>query len=183
MDKMFPSSNSTTAPTNQAYPLTMISFEGQQRRPNKDEQAFVDTIVVIVKGQIKSDIDFSPKLTGWLRSLAAEMLLLRAMYGEKGFWQVYERYTREYPILEPLRLLIEEQLQSNALYLPHTGGMMSEFQYEPIEWLWKDRLALGKLTTFDGDPGLGKSIIALDIAARVHVARQCPMDAPAWKGM
>lgn len=37
----------------------------------------------------------------------------------------------------------------------------------PVRWLWADRLALGKLTVLDGRPGLGKSSMTLDIAARV----------------
>jgi hypothetical protein len=28
----------------------------------------------------------------------------------------------------------------------------------PVIWLWKFRLAMGKLAIFDGDPGLGKSL-------------------------
>jgi hypothetical protein len=36
-----------------------------------------------------------------------------------------------------------------------------------ISWLWPDWLALGKLAVLDGDPGLGKSTLLLDLAARV----------------
>lgn len=35
------------------------------------------------------------------------------------------------------------------------------------EWLWPGRLPIGKLTVFDGDPGLGKSTLMLDVAAKV----------------
>lgn len=38
---------------------------------------------------------------------------------------------------------------------------------EPVYWLWPNRFALGKLTLLCGDPGLGKSILTLDMAARV----------------
>jgi len=38
---------------------------------------------------------------------------------------------------------------------------------EPITWLWPDRIAIGKLSILVGNPGLGKSTITLDIAARV----------------
>ena len=31
----------------------------------------------------------------------------------------------------------------------------------PLAWLWPGRLALGKLAILDGDPGLGKSLLAL----------------------
>ena len=34
-------------------------------------------------------------------------------------------------------------------------------------WLWANRLPIGELTLMDGDPGLGKSLVSLDLAARV----------------
>jgi len=36
----------------------------------------------------------------------------------------------------------------------------------PVRWLWPGVIPLGKLTLLAGDPGLGKSFITLDIAAR-----------------
>lgn len=36
-----------------------------------------------------------------------------------------------------------------------------------VAWLWPGRIALGKVTLLAGDPGLGKSMVTLDIAARV----------------
>jgi putative DNA primase/helicase len=35
------------------------------------------------------------------------------------------------------------------------------------EWLWPERIPLGALTAVAGDPGAGKSLFALDLAARV----------------
>jgi hypothetical protein len=43
----------------------------------------------------------------------------------------------------------------------------SEIAPERIDWLWPDRIAIGKLTCFGGDPGTGKSQIALHAAAVV----------------
>jgi AAA domain/DnaB-like helicase N terminal domain len=45
---------------------------------------------------------------------------------------------------------------------------------EEVSWLWPGRLALGKLTVLMGDAGLGKSFIALDLAARLSTGRQWP---------
>jgi len=45
--------------------------------------------------------------------------------------------------------------------------VMSEVFPENVKWLWRGRIPLAKLTIIQGDPGLGKSTIALDIAARV----------------
>jgi len=43
-----------------------------------------------------------------------------------------------------------------------------------VRWLWPGRLPLGKLTVLDGDPGLGKSALTLDLAARVSAGRPMP---------
>jgi len=48
----------------------------------------------------------------------------------------------------------------------------------PLAWLWPGRVPAAKLTLVAGDPGLGKSLLALDIAARVTRGRPWP-DAPA----
>src|SRR5262245_13040316 len=34
-------------------------------------------------------------------------------------------------------------------------------------WLWPGMIPAGKLTVLDGDPGVGKSLCAIDLAARV----------------
>ncbi len=45
---------------------------------------------------------------------------------------------------------------------------------ERVEWLWKSRIALGKLNLLDGDPGLGKSAVTIDLAARVSAGLPWP---------
>lgn len=54
---------------------------------------------------------------------------------------------------------------------------VSDVLPEPVQWLWPGRFALGKLTILAGDPGLGKSFLTLDIAARVSRGAGWP-DAP-----
>jgi len=43
-----------------------------------------------------------------------------------------------------------------------------------VRWLWPRRIALGKLTTIAGEPGLGKSQLLLDIIARVTTGNPWP---------
>lgn len=52
--------------------------------------------------------------------------------------------------------------------------LLSEVDPEPVNWLWEARIPLGKLTIQDGDPGLGKSVITIDIAARVSAGLAMP---------
>ncbi len=54
---------------------------------------------------------------------------------------------------------------------------MADVRPEPVRWLWPSRIALGKLTVIAGDPGLGKSFLTLDMAARVTKGTAWP-DAP-----
>lgn len=51
---------------------------------------------------------------------------------------------------------------------------LSDVQPEPVRWLWPGRIPLGKLTILDGDPGLGKSLLTIDLAARVSTGDPMP---------
>jgi hypothetical protein len=71
---------------------------------------------------------------------------------------------------------------SNARFLAANGPISFPLQFlraadvphRPVEWLWPGRIAIGKVTLLVGDPGLGKSLVALDIAARVSRAAPWP---------
>lgn len=52
--------------------------------------------------------------------------------------------------------------------------VVSDVPRERVEWLWHGRIPLGKMTVLDGDPGLGKSTLSLDIAARVTTGTPMP---------
>lgn len=43
----------------------------------------------------------------------------------------------------------------------------SSIEATDVTWLWQDRIALGKLTLLVGEPGLGKTFAAVDIASKV----------------
>lgn len=51
---------------------------------------------------------------------------------------------------------------------------LSAYPPAKVRWLWPDRLALGKFTLLAGDPGLGKSYLTLDLAARVSSGQPFP---------
>src|SRR3954465_10614574 len=51
---------------------------------------------------------------------------------------------------------------------------VSDLSAQPVRWLWPGRLALGKLALIEGDPGLGKSLVTLDLCARLSRGRAMP---------
>lgn len=55
---------------------------------------------------------------------------------------------------------------------------VSQLAARPVCWLWPGRLALGKLALLDGDPGLGKSLVTLDLCARLSTGRPFPDGGP-----
>src|SRR5262249_3007386 len=59
--------------------------------------------------------------------------------------------------------------------IPSARGIPSlEGAVRPVSWLWPGYLASGRLTLLDGDPGVGKSLVSLDPAARLTTGRELP---------
>ncbi|MGH7883251.1 MAG: DnaB-like helicase N-terminal domain-containing protein, partial [Candidatus Dormibacteraceae bacterium] len=75
---------------------------------------------------------------------------------------------------DPLRQLETEALGSGDPKHASQTIRISEVEREEVEWLWWQRLPLGKVVVLDGDPGLGKSTLTLDLAARVSTGGQMP---------
>ncbi len=73
---------------------------------------------------------------------------------------------------------------SASLYTvpPMDTTCLSDVEPKRVEWLWRGRIPRGKLVTFDGDPGAGKSTILADIAARVSTGESMPDGSPGIKG-
>lgn len=46
---------------------------------------------------------------------------------------------------------------------------LSDVEAVPVQWLWYPRFALGKLALLVGNPGVGKSFLSLDMAARLSI--------------
>lgn len=55
-----------------------------------------------------------------------------------------------------------------------TTRTLADVEPRPVSWLWPGRVPLGKLTIVEGDPGLGKSLVVADLAARVTTGACMP---------
>jgi hypothetical protein len=51
---------------------------------------------------------------------------------------------------------------------------LSDVQPEEVSWCWYHRAAHGKITVIDGDPGLGKSMLSIDLVACVTTGAPLP---------
>lgn len=57
---------------------------------------------------------------------------------------------------------------------PALGVLLADVRPERVSWLWPGYLPCGKLVVIDGDPGLGKSALTLDLAARLTTGQPFP---------
>ena len=58
----------------------------------------------------------------------------------------------------------------------------ADVEVRPVEWFWEGRIPLGKVTMIDGSPGLAKSMIATNLAARCTSGARMPDGKPGAKG-
>lgn len=49
-----------------------------------------------------------------------------------------------------------------------------EIKPEKVDWLWRDRVAIDFITIFAGRTGIGKSFVAMDLAARLTTGKTLP---------
>ena len=51
---------------------------------------------------------------------------------------------------------------------------MSEIELQEVKWLWKPYIPAGKITILEGDPGKGKTTLALRLAAACSTGSPMP---------
>jgi hypothetical protein len=51
---------------------------------------------------------------------------------------------------------------------------MADIAPEPVEWLWEPYIPKGKLTSIEGDPGVGKSWLTIALAAQISRGEKLP---------
>jgi hypothetical protein len=72
---------------------------------------------------------------------------------------------------------------SNFTHIPVAGGFfLSDIPSRPLQWLWQDRLPRAALTLLEGDPGIGASLLTLDLAACVSSGHPMPDGSPGTQG-
>jgi AAA domain len=58
--------------------------------------------------------------------------------------------------------------------LPPLIITMDQIKAEKVDWLWTNRIPIGRITLLDGDPGSGKSTLSLEIASAVSKGAALP---------
>jgi RecA-family ATPase len=77
---------------------------------------------------------------------------------------------------EPMASAPKHEKRTRTAGLPAKTVCLADVQAERVEWLWSQRIPLGMVTLIDGEPKLGKSTLALELAARVTAGSPMPGD-------
>ena len=70
--------------------------------------------------------------------------------------------------------LVEHSLSAPAPAEEAQGLPLSEVETQEVRWLWEQRIPLGKITILDGEPDIGKSLLVINLAARVSTGQPMP---------
>ncbi len=109
---------------------------------------------------------------------ASEQSIRTALLGTYEFLKV--------ALDERLDKSVETILKNPEKALEHDiealGILLSDVETQQIDWLWERRIPLGKITILDGDPGMGKSLLAINIAACVSTGHSMPDGTPGRQG-
>ena len=100
----------------------------------------------------------------WDRKNYRNPTITKALSGKTEFYKA--------PMAVKLANGMEQKVED--LNLEEIGKLLCGVEPEDVSWLWPAWLALGKLALVDGDPGLGKSAMTLDLAARVSAGKTFP---------
>jgi len=120
------------------------------------------------------------KLCDFLRARGSRVKYLRWPERYRGTKTGVDDYLAgDHGTVEDLRRLASDAPDEDAIPV---GVWMSEIEPERVEWFWDRRIPLGKVTMIDGDPGVGKSTILYDLAARVTAGKPLPDGQPLKKG-
>lgn len=80
--------------------------------------------------------------------------------------------------IKPSKQVSIAQVKNNELIFLKSSDIVSK----PIDWLWQDKIAKGKVTLIAGDPGLGKSQTTIHIAGVVSNGGTFPGGSECKKG-
>jgi putative DNA primase/helicase len=106
--------------------------------------------------------------------LCREKWTKRGDYRRKTIERALRDRTEFYQSPKLVRLADGTERSVEALQPEELGILLSGVEPEEVEWLWPSWLALGKLALVDGDPGLDKSAMTLDLGARISAGKAFP---------
>ena len=117
--------------------------------------------VVVVADKDKPGRAHADQVAAGLDGLAAQVVIVEALEGKDAADHIASGHdlAEMVPVAKPMSLSVIR---------------LDTVTPERVSWLWDGRIPAGKVVTLDGDPGLGKSTLALTLAAVVSTGGTWP---------
>jgi putative DNA primase/helicase len=136
--------------------------------------ADLDAVTPAANGDLKIALDAIREDLVNAGNVNGGRILTRGNGGGKDLALIFsEIIASDLPELEEPKAL-KAILREEEEPIPIFTRCAAEIRPVPVEWLWKNRLARGKLTIIASDPGLGKSLITVAVAATVSSGGSWP---------
>jgi hypothetical protein len=90
----------------------------------------------------------------------------------KGTYEFFKVVTKAQLPLSSINSLLHPENTAEQNTSPF-GTPLSEIETQHITWLWENRIPQGKITLLEGDPGMGKSLLALISPPMYQLVDQC----------
>lgn len=142
--------------------VAVCSAMGAGKASKFDWTPLHDKHVVIIADKDGPGRRHARDIAGLLRGIAATVRIGEAAVGKDLADHIAAGKT------------LHELLNVEGEIPPMALTRLSDVEPERVSWLWNGRIPLGKLVTLDGDPGVGKSTLAVSIAAPVTGSGQWP---------
>lgn len=128
--------------------------------------------VVIVPDADEPGKRYGDQVAHELFDLASQVRIVRLPFGKDVTDFLQLGGTPEDVVLLPR---VAPPIQKAPAYVTGpTVTWLDEVEMKEVLWLWPDRIPLGKLSLLAGEAGIGKSLLTLDIAARISTGTAWP---------
>jgi hypothetical protein len=149
-------------------------YRALARSMDRTDAAIVLADILKQEGPVGSADDYSRRI----RDMRAKRLLIRVH--ESGLRHVHDHDMTAADAVDDARRAIEDAASELAGSRDDARAIVSRLstvERQSLDWLWPGRFALGKFALLVGDPGDGKSLTAIDMAARVTRGDRWPCSA------
>lgn len=151
----------------------------------RDEYAqhFAGADVVVVADRDEPGRKHARQVRDSLRGVAASVAVVEAAEGKDAADHLAAGRGLDEFASEGALVTKEHEVTKKAAPAPGAQVVrLADVEPEHVSWLWDGYLPLGKVVTIDGDPGVGKSTLTLDLAARVSTGSPMPDGTAPVKG-
>lgn len=162
--------------------VATTSAHGSQSAAKTDWSPLAGREVIILPDNDTAGAHYAQDVVRILMSLAprprVKIVKLDGLAPKGDLYDWLEAHDTVEP--ETLSKMIRQMVMDTPLLDPSewVGGAklisLSGVEMREVRWLWPSRIARGKLSLIAGDPGVGKSFLTLDLAARVSKGSEFP---------